>query len=271
MYSREILVTPEMAENWLKNNNLYNRRVAETVVKRYADDMRRGNWQLNGEAIQFSCSGQLKNGQHRLRAVIMAGIPVRMYVTFEVPDDANVYDMHRKRDESNIAQLAGIDIGKCEMSICRFLCDIVNGKSAGTTGSGQLIKFVRDEVDSLKEAKMVVGYNSIMVKASCHAAAWTMLKNNYDYNTMRRFFEIGASGFYNKGEESAIALRNMIIARAKTFNNTVERRKLFKATCKALSDFEEGKSRKIMYRDSDFENYDCYTGSNAEQILKKYF
>ncbi len=72
-------VTPESASRMLGtmkgNRNLRNR-----VVQRYAREMIGGKWLLNGEAIKLATDGRLIDGQHRLNAVVLAKVPVKMCV-----------------------------------------------------------------------------------------------------------------------------------------------------------------------------------------------
>lgn len=62
-------VDPELAMEWLLNNE-NNRKHREALVRQYAQDMVEGRWEFNGEPIQFSATGRLLNGQHRLKAVL---------------------------------------------------------------------------------------------------------------------------------------------------------------------------------------------------------
>lgn len=267
---KEILVTPKMAEQWLETSNRLNRNISENVVKQYAADMKKGYWQFNGEVIQFGKDGKLKNGQHRLKAIVMAGVPVKMSVLYGVPDNVNIYDSQRKRNAANAVQFLGRDISKNDVAIARFLYECVINRNY--VGNGQVVNFSYDEAESLKEARRIVSSNNngVMAKAPCASAAYVMLKNGYDKELMKRFFRVGETGYYENGEESAVALRNMILNRKLVSNNRSERVKLFKATCKALTDFAQKKPRKVMYRDFEIENFDCFTGSNAELILRKY-
>ena len=76
-------VTPEMAAAWLSDNP-HNRPLDEARVAEYAERMRSGGWveRVKGGSrpIEVLDTGRLLNGQHRLTAVIRAGIPVRMWV-----------------------------------------------------------------------------------------------------------------------------------------------------------------------------------------------
>lgn len=73
-------ITPELAEEWL-GKNVQNRNVRRGKVALYARKMRDGVWSVTNQGIGFDTGGTLVDGQHRLHAVIEAGIPVRMNVT----------------------------------------------------------------------------------------------------------------------------------------------------------------------------------------------
>lgn len=72
-------VTPEMAGTWLANNP-GNRAIIRARVDHYAALMKAGAWALNGETIVLGPGGELLDGQHRLSAVVAAGVPVPMLV-----------------------------------------------------------------------------------------------------------------------------------------------------------------------------------------------
>ena len=73
-------ITPEKAREYLKTNTDNYRKISRAKAAIYAREMKAGKWELNGEGIMFAEDGTLKNGQHRLAAILMAGIPVRMTV-----------------------------------------------------------------------------------------------------------------------------------------------------------------------------------------------
>ncbi len=74
-----LTVTPELAKEWL-DRNVHNRPIRKNKVVNYARDMQAGNWALNGEAVKFAIDGVLLDGQHRLHAIVAAGVPVQMLV-----------------------------------------------------------------------------------------------------------------------------------------------------------------------------------------------
>jgi hypothetical protein len=100
-------VTPELAEFWLTQNQS-NRRVRRTIWKSYARDMQAGAWKLTAEPVKLSPEGKLLDGQHRLHAVVDAGVTVPMFVAYDVPDDAQAaMDSGAKRTASDALALRG--------------------------------------------------------------------------------------------------------------------------------------------------------------------
>lgn len=83
MVLNEILITPELAKEMLKCN-LCNRVISKSCVNKYSELMKKGEWYLSHQGIAFADTDDgkevLVDGQHRLAAVIHAGIPVKFTV-----------------------------------------------------------------------------------------------------------------------------------------------------------------------------------------------
>lgn len=80
MTTAKMFVTPEMAANWLQANTR-NRPINESKVRRIASDIREGRWIVTHQGIAFDRLGTLLDGQHRLHAIVLAGIGVWINVT----------------------------------------------------------------------------------------------------------------------------------------------------------------------------------------------
>lgn len=74
-------ITPAEAEKMLERNEV-NRNMRRKLVAAYRADMENGRWQFTAEPIQFSRTGRLLNGQHRLAA--LAGSTGVKYLDFVV-------------------------------------------------------------------------------------------------------------------------------------------------------------------------------------------
>lgn len=102
-----ITITPEMAKNWLQKNT-NNRKVRRDHVMRIAKAIVASKWKMTGDPIRFSTE-RLIDGQHRLLAIVEAGVPVSSVVMFDVPDEAFDYiDQNNKRTTADVIASHGI-------------------------------------------------------------------------------------------------------------------------------------------------------------------
>ena len=105
----EVLIGPELAEDMLTRNT-HNRPVRPKHVAELAHDMRLGRWRDTHQGIAFDGHGRLADGQHRLLAVVMAGVAVKMLVTTMVSDEAmGVIDTMKPRTTPDAIALSGRD------------------------------------------------------------------------------------------------------------------------------------------------------------------
>jgi hypothetical protein len=96
-----------LAAEWLKKNTL-NRPLSRQTVTQLARAIERGEWKLTHQGIAFDEEGRLVDGQHRLEAVVKAGIAVDMLVAHGVARTAfTVMDTGRKRTGRDALSLAG--------------------------------------------------------------------------------------------------------------------------------------------------------------------
>lgn len=84
---RPELVTPAIAEKWLDANHK-NRPMHPETVEKYARDFAQGAWTLNGTTIKFAFDGTLIDGQHRLTACVLSGVPFTTFVVRGLDPDA---------------------------------------------------------------------------------------------------------------------------------------------------------------------------------------
>lgn len=80
------LITPELAEQYLKRNCSSNKALDKDKVNTLVNKIISGKWDPNGDKICFYYGGVLTNGQHRMHAIIQSGIPVYVQV-FRMPTE----------------------------------------------------------------------------------------------------------------------------------------------------------------------------------------
>ena len=140
------LFTPEDAKRMLERNIDGNRRVKDYVVAKYAKDMREGRWKddVSGQII-VSDTGKLLDGQHRLIAVMLSGIPRAFDVKTGVPESAFAYiDNGSSR---TVADFIGIPNANECAAIPRLSQPLANGKSikAGRASAALRRKQTQDQ------------------------------------------------------------------------------------------------------------------------------
>lgn len=123
----EETITPQIAGTLLGTMR-GNRPLRRKAVERYAREMIAGKWRLNGEAVKVSNAGRLIDGQHRLNAVIMANIPVQMFVVRGVDDDAMVtLDTGVGRTYADVGAIRGTDAHRLTGQIARWWYKYLQG------------------------------------------------------------------------------------------------------------------------------------------------
>jgi hypothetical protein len=89
MKTEIIRVTPTIAAGWLKKNP-NNRSIGAKALRDLVADMRAGRWKDNGSAIRFDTNGNLLDGQHRLKAIVLSNTTYNVVVVTGL--DPEVFD-----------------------------------------------------------------------------------------------------------------------------------------------------------------------------------
>lgn len=246
-------ITPRLAEEYLMSNRENYRKISRATVRRYAEDMKAGRWELNGEAIVFDKNGLLKNGQHRLAAIIMAGIPVEMTVIRGVNENVNAYDIGSIRTATQISNAKGIDTTKSILSAVNLLISLVdvNGRT-----KMKVIEYAQKHEDELNRAWrcMLNGANTKFVKrGSLMLAAYMMLKlQKMPFYEVEVFFKAFAQGdaFGTDGYEVSPALvaRRMFDERWKQSSCLRTQREQLDVAIQALNDLHANRKRTNNYK-----------------------
>jgi hypothetical protein len=121
-------ITPAMAEYILQHHNRDNRGLRRKHVDRFVKIIRDGDWKVTSQGISFARTGRLNDGQHRLSAIVRAGCPVTIKVTFGEAEDAfMVLDTHAVRGGSDTLHVAGFKNTTSLAAAARLLAIIETG------------------------------------------------------------------------------------------------------------------------------------------------
>lgn len=114
-------VTPQMASTYLGTIDKQ-RKMRRSKVEQYAREMMSGRWHLNGEPLIFSRDGRLKDGQHRLHAVVMAKTEIPFLVVRGIdPAAMATIDTGSSRSYGDVVTLRdGPSVGATMAAIARW-------------------------------------------------------------------------------------------------------------------------------------------------------
>jgi hypothetical protein len=115
-------ITPEIAQQILEERNSNNRNKRPAKIKRFSADMSAGLWTVTGDTIKFGDTGELQDGQNRLRACLNSGVPFRTHVAFGIdPAAFKVLDSGAGRNGTDTFVVAGVRSAEVVSRAVRWL------------------------------------------------------------------------------------------------------------------------------------------------------
>lgn len=116
-----INLTPELAGEILKKNK-GNRNVSSATVDFYQEQMKRGLWKENGEPIIIGSDGVVKDGQHRMIALIKANHEYKVPMITDVdPESMDTIDTGKNRSLSDILSLNGFKYSIVKSKLAKLI------------------------------------------------------------------------------------------------------------------------------------------------------
>lgn len=246
-------ITPEMAKAYLAQNTANYRNIKPRNVRAYAADMKAGNWQNNGEPIIFYKSGKLADGQHRLLAIVNAGVPVQMLVVRGVDDNVSVMDVGATRSAADIARHWGV--GETYLNTILAVSSMFLSRLyAKTATKMQIVEYASEHKDELHTAVSVAlssGASPIGRRSACALAAYVYIRNGISPEDIHEFFTVLNTGYPAKNRECSapLTLRNALMF--EKYRDKEGAKTLFQITYQAIGDYLTGRSRKLKYKPTD--------------------
>ena len=246
-------ITPKIATDYLKQNTNNYRRLNRRVVERYANDMKSGLWEMNGEAIVFDENGLLKNGQHRLAAIAVSGVTVETLVVRGVSEDVSAYDLNSVRNATQISNAQGVAVSK-EILAAVNLMFLLGGNGSRTPM--KIVEYCgKHEADLNRSWRCLLnGKNTKFIKrGSIVLAAHMMLTLGVmPFYEVEVFFKVFSSNddFGTDGYEVSPALvaRKMFDERWKGPSCLRTQREQLDVIVQAMNDLHENKKRTNNYK-----------------------
>jgi len=156
----QITITPEQAKKLLLNNET-NRPKTLSVIKEYANDMREGKWELNGETIKLNSDGGLLDGQHRLEACILADTPFNTFIVQVKSDNAfDTIDIGKKRTGADTFHVQGEKNSALLASVMRLIVEYKKVGRLGATSFKVTSRTLREALERHPTARHSVSYSA---------------------------------------------------------------------------------------------------------------
>jgi len=161
-----VTITPAEATSWLRCNE-HNRPVRKNHVNFLANEIKSGNWQINGQAIVIADNEQVLDGQHRLLAIIEAGMPIKTLVVYGItPEAFSTIDTGAVRSSADALYLHfnehGIGIVKAVATSVPWLKQIEKGalRTGGHSkiSNHEVIIYAKDHPSLFQRAERLQSY-----------------------------------------------------------------------------------------------------------------
>lgn len=165
MNARIINLTPQVAGELLKKNK-HNRKPSEKQINFYVNQMRSGLWKENGEAIIVGNDDKIKDGQHRLLAVIKANYSYRVPLITDVDSSAmDTIDTGKNRSLQDIISLNGYAYPNQKAKIAKLiLASSHKSKSSGVGKQGVMFSSEKTSVSNSAGLDYVIENNDFLNK-----------------------------------------------------------------------------------------------------------
>lgn len=264
---QEVVITPEMAQEILDKskevetrlNLTPNRRYEPKRAADYAKQMKAGDFQNNnGEDIHIAKSGRLLNGQHRLSAIIIAGIPMKYGIKSDIDDSVSIYDRGRSRSASDILTMKGLPkeiVGNAYIGVVRLHYSYMHNDTY--VSDSEIERFIKNHEDTFWQLhKLVKGRNSTYKGIRVNIQHTVILvgimyalEAGVEYETIDAFCEVLHTGIpQNLNQKAALVLRNDIMSDDFKTAGGNSRKGKVPMIEKAIYDFASGYQRKVSYR-----------------------
>lgn len=139
-----ITVTPKAAKRWMERNHLKQRNVSPSHVTHLAQQMKAGQWVMNGEPIIFGSEDELIDGQHRLMAIIESGVSCQMMVVQGVSSAVfATINTGKTRSNGNVLAMHGVPNYSAVASIVAGVWNYKRALESNKGRGGSLNSYIR--------------------------------------------------------------------------------------------------------------------------------
>lgn len=209
--STTVMMTPVEAAKLLESNT-HNRPMRDSVIDRYARDMKEGRWIETHESIAIASDGEIVDGQHRLWAVLFSGATVPLRVTYNASKESQkVIDSGVIRTVVDVVALHDGSVKPKEAAISNRM--LLGTRTGVAPSRAESIVFMEKHMDAIRFVMEEVFPK--MKRSITTAPVMAVVARAYykeDRDRLREFGEVMFGGVVKtQADTSAILLRNFLL------------------------------------------------------------
>jgi hypothetical protein len=255
--SEVIDISPEFAAELLENKNTRNRPLTRSTVLAYAKEMRNGNWTITHQGIALDTEGVLLDGQHRLAAVVEAGVTIPLMVSYDLPPETfATVDTGRRRTATDALSMAGLGTNRYALAALAKFLTIHENRATVSPGSNKANRMTNQEVidavlrfgqDELLESlnKTTATARALNSNVTALSAFYYLAVNSAEVDAEEiraQFLEPLRAGIgFNSATDPRLVLRNRLMKESGTGNTDATRMETFSLIVHGWNSYREGR------------------------------
>lgn len=223
-----MIVTPDLAKEWLDTRNINNRSISPSKVTQYAKDMQQGNWALTHQGVAFYEDGTLADGQHRLAACVKTGIALETQISYGVVRLAGFgIDCHRARSTRDQIRISNLSdwVGTMEQAIAKLLGKL-NGYAFRSMSVHEIVAFCDDNREAIEVSVSAIKSKMKNISIAPVYAAMACAQPHVGTETINRFGKVLITGVPMDLEVDVpiLRLRDRLMSFNREFSNSEQAR-----------------------------------------------
>jgi hypothetical protein len=254
MVTTKEFVTPELALEWLARNE-NNRNLRKADVEYLKECILAGEFKLTHQGIAFYQDDELADGQHRLHAIMEAGVGVWMYVTRGVPREAaGAIDRGIPRSNKDHLHFSGVRSDTRRVAACICMINQYRAERSENATRWSKRRMRPDKFAAFYAAfsdAIEFAYESNKQLHACVVAAIASAWFTSNRDRLAQFRSLLASGAAtDAGDLAAIKLRDFLLKKQYGQGESA-RNDLFLKACSALRAFLDCRPLSKLYATND--------------------
>ena len=239
-------ITPAKAQEWLKHQHNDQRKLREGWVVTMAMDMESGNWRESHQGIAFDWNGNLLDGQHRLNAIILANVPVKMMVTRDL--DPNTFQVTDAGHSRSLADRASEPwVSKNTISTARRMMAGLLARLSPNPSDSQVMEYILQHKDAIQFSEGLFGTGKLGISTAPVRAVVARAYYTQNAHTLEQFASILYTGIVDDASQgAAVKLRDWLTSTASGVGRTKAAEQYARIE-RALLAFIEGRSLTKLY------------------------